>query len=185
MKNEENINNIVSEVVIFGNEVSVDALRYALSLMAKQKDQQFEEYLEGRIAQDIKNQNDTLDAGDGDAAFFYSTRVQAYESIINKLFPESEHDNADREEAESMARKLRAVLNGADVIEMPSEEELKEIPTKKVEGDAYIDAYFMGVMDILDWIKYRKQMKEGISRPRIENEVSVVDWIKSKSKIVK
>ena len=29
------------------------------------------------------------------------------------------------EEAESMARKLRAVLNGADVIEMPSEEEIK------------------------------------------------------------
>lgn len=90
-----------------------------------------------------------------------------------------------KEEAEAMARKLRAVLKGAEVIEMPSEEELKEIPIKKVEGDAYIDAYFTGVMDILDWIKHRKQMKEDISRPRIENEVSIVDWIKSKSKYVK
>lgn len=30
-----------------------------------------------------------------------------------------------KEEAESMARKLRAVLNGAEVIEMPSEEEIR------------------------------------------------------------
>lgn len=31
-----------------------------------------------------------------------------------------------REEAEVMVRKLRAVLNGAEVIEMPSEEEIRE-----------------------------------------------------------
>lgn len=41
-------------------------------------------------------------------------------------------------EAEVMARKLRAVLKGADVIEMPSEEDIKErlnmiIPTQPVE----------------------------------------------------
>lgn len=44
----------------------------------------------------------------------------------------------DKESAESMARKLRAVLAGADVIEMPSEDEIKErlnmiIPTQPVE----------------------------------------------------
>ena len=31
-----------------------------------------------------------------------------------------------KESAEQMARKLRAVLNGAEVIEMPSEKEIKE-----------------------------------------------------------
>lgn len=41
-------------------------------------------------------------------------------------------------EAESMARKLRAVLNGADVIEMPSEEEMKEAkPTFSIDYDPY------------------------------------------------
>ena len=50
MTNEENINNIVSEVVIFGNEVSVDALKYALSLLARRKDQQFKEYLEENLS---------------------------------------------------------------------------------------------------------------------------------------
>lgn len=45
---------------------------------------------------------------------------------------------ASYEDAEVMARKLRIVLKGADVIEMPSEEEIKErlnmiIPTQPVE----------------------------------------------------
>lgn len=31
-----------------------------------------------------------------------------------------------KEEAEAVAKKIRAVLNGADVIETPSEEEIKE-----------------------------------------------------------
>ena len=52
MTNEELIDNIISEIVIFGNEISVDALRYALSLMAKQKDQQFRECLEDKLSQE-------------------------------------------------------------------------------------------------------------------------------------
>lgn len=52
MTNEELIDNIVSEVVIFGNEVSVAGLRYALFLMAKQKDQQFRECLEEKLSQE-------------------------------------------------------------------------------------------------------------------------------------
>lgn len=37
-----------------------------------------------------------------------------------------EVDLHTKEEAESMLKKLRAVLNGAEVIEMPSEEEIDE-----------------------------------------------------------
>jgi hypothetical protein len=38
-----------------------------------------------------------------------------------------------KEEAESMARKLRAVLNGAEVIEMPSEEECTNAADEHIE----------------------------------------------------
>ena len=37
-------------------------------------------------------------------------------------------------EAESMAKKLRAVFNGADVIEMPSEEEIVDAAEEHVEA---------------------------------------------------
>lgn len=46
-----------------------------------------------------------------------------------------------KEEAESMARKLRAVLKGAEVVEMPSEEEFKE--NKPLKYNASID-YLVG-----------------------------------------
>lgn len=39
---------------------------------------------------------------------------------------------ATEEQAESMSKKLRAVLNGADVIEMPSEEEMHSIEVKDI-----------------------------------------------------
>lgn len=45
------------------------------------------------------------------------------------------------EEAEACARKLRAVLNGADVIEMPSEEEMRNYASdvcKEVDNKGYV-----------------------------------------------
>ncbi len=51
-----------------------------------------------------------------------------------------EHNNyfQTQAEAEAMARKIRAVLNGANVIEMPSEEEMKEAkPTFSTDYDPY------------------------------------------------
>lgn len=48
----------------------------------------------------------------------------------DSIFDRSAYLNLDyfhtKEEAESMLKKLRAVLKGADVIEMPSEEEIAE-----------------------------------------------------------
>lgn len=55
---------------------------------------------------------------------------------------------ATLEEAEAVARKLRAVLNGADVIEMPSEEEIEK---RRVFWD-HTDAR-TGFGDCLRWLK--------------------------------
>ncbi len=51
-----------------------------------------------------------------------------------------------KEEAESMARKLRAVLKGADVIEMPSEEEIRKYT------DNYT-RYPVTSRKAIDWLK--------------------------------
>lgn len=45
--------------------------------------------------------------------------------LYDKLISANNCFNSE-EEAEAMAKKLRAVLKGADVIEMPSEEELEK-----------------------------------------------------------
>ena len=64
-----------------------------------------------------------------------------------------------KEEAESMARKLRAVLNGADVIEMPSESEAEAESERQLELSVACDdkwteeAYLDGFADCLHWLK--------------------------------
>lgn len=63
-------------------------------------------------------------------------------------------DEVDYQRAESMAKRFQAVLNGADAIEMPSEEEIKErldmiIPHGPVESWC-VEGY---CKHILDWLK--------------------------------
>lgn len=63
-----------------------------------------------------------------------------------------------KEEAESMARKLRAVLAGADVIEMPSEEEIKEIRYDRFRKSGFTenfepyDIFYGGFYDCIDYL---------------------------------
>lgn len=72
------------------------------------------------------------------AGDFYTTHgVDFYEDIQDGRFALGNYFHT-KEEAEAMARKLRAILNGAEVIEIPSEKEIKErlsmiIPTQPVE----------------------------------------------------
>ena len=75
----------------------------------------------------------------------------------------------DRESAEAMAKKFRAVLKGAEVIEMPSEEEIRSAYIEKIpcwckDGDPsqYIDCDICSVED------ERKMFSRG------------VEWLKSK-----
>lgn len=65
-----------------------------------------------------------------------------------------------RESAEAMAKKLRAVLKGADVIEMPSEEEINEkaselYPSQYNEyaGMYEVPSEKLGFGDCIDWLK--------------------------------
>lgn len=59
-----------------------------------------------------------------------------------------------KEEAEAMTRKIKAVLNGADVIEMPSEEEIKKAIKEVLPSDPVapwcVDGY---CRYIVDWLK--------------------------------
>lgn len=61
---------------------------------------------------------------------------------------------ATKEEAEAMTRKIKAVLNGADVIEMPSEEEIKKAIKEVLPSDPVapwcVDGY---CRYIVDWLK--------------------------------
>lgn len=65
-----------------------------------------------------------------------------------------------RESAESMARKLRAVLKGADVIEMPSEEECETFAVELAREKAFVSETFSTGADwrmssrmTVDWLK--------------------------------
>lgn len=61
------------------------------------------------------------------AGDFYTTRgVDFYEDIQDGRFAMGNYFRT-KEEAESMAKKLRAVLNGAEVIEMPSEYDIDDV----------------------------------------------------------
>lgn len=55
------------------------------------------------------------------------------------------------EEAESMAEKISKVLNGADVIEMPSEEEIKQASYDCTNG--YDDDQIPGFKEGVEWLK--------------------------------
>lgn len=61
-----------------------------------------------------------------------------------------------RDEAEAMARKLRAVLNGADVIEFPSEDEIIIKASNAIKGNdlSFIDenTRFKMAYGLLKWI---------------------------------
>lgn len=64
-----------------------------------------------------------------------------------------------KEEAEAMADKIRKVLNGADVIEMPSEEDFynEEFKTNHYfiakDGAAVVGAHQTGFKHCYDWLK--------------------------------
>lgn len=66
-----------------------------------------------------------------------------------------------KEEAEAMAEKIRKVLKGADVIEMPGEEEIKQyadralyIPKEDRRVHAYeVTAYASGIEKGVEWLK--------------------------------
>lgn len=61
---------------------------------------------------------------------------------------------ATKEEAEAIARKIRAVLKGADVIEMPSEEEmLGEIPIIDDPCDYIGPGRRLGWRECFEWLK--------------------------------
>lgn len=72
----------------------------------------------------------------------------------------------DRESAEAVARKIRAVLKGADVIEMPSEEEIKNKASEMccIGGCDHSceDSHFCG-----------------LAFPR-ERSIKMAEWLKSK-----
>ena len=68
----------------------------------------------------------------------------------------------NRKEAELMARKLRAVLKGADVIEMPSAEEIKQYADTAIynpkDGDRRVHtceviSYASGIENGIEWLK--------------------------------
>lgn len=65
----------------------------------------------------------------------------------------------DRESAEAMASKLRAVLNGADVIETPSEEEFNTgeetyIQEGYSEGEyCHKQSFCWGFQEGIEWLK--------------------------------
>ena len=58
-----------------------------------------------------------------------------------------------REEAESMANKLRAVLKGADVIEMPSEEEYEKIIPQRICSDEFASGEDNGYWNGYNYLK--------------------------------
>ena len=63
---------------------------------------------------------------------------------------------ATKESAETTARKLRAVLKGADVIEMPSEEEIEKEAVSiamNICGDDYWRDCEEAVHKATDWLK--------------------------------
>lgn len=67
-----------------------------------------------------------------------------------------------KEEAEAMARKIRAVLNGAEVIEMPSEEECETFAVELARENAFVSETFSTGADwrmssrmTIDWLKFK------------------------------
>lgn len=65
----------------------------------------------------------------------------------------------DRESAEAMAEKLRAVLKGADVIEMPSEEEIKERLDMIIPHNPCAPFVVEGICKhLVGWLKSKKVM---------------------------
>lgn len=73
-----------------------------------------------------------------------------------------------KEEAESVARKLRAVLKGADVIEMPSEEEIEDAMktsvTESIMCVAPYESFTPKATDLLEcaWLKGAEWVKSKI-----------------------
>lgn len=71
---------------------------------------------------------------------------------------------ATKEEAEAMANKLRAVLKGAEVIELPSEEEIWDEANKRYprrwSGDRENSEKFDVFMDGAEWLKSQLTKEE-------------------------
>lgn len=99
--------------------------------------------------------------------YWFIFRTKGGGFVVNcKIEEGSSDDNARfdignyfivKEEALSMARKLRAVLNGADVIEMPSEDEEDREISKQMEMTSYRgeeeDIYTNGFLGCIYWLK--------------------------------
>lgn len=65
-----------------------------------------------------------------------------------------------KEEAEAMAKKIKAVLNGADVIQMPSEEDCETFAAELAQEKAFVGKTFstrrewrMASRMTFDWLK--------------------------------
>lgn len=99
-----------------------------------------------------------------------ATRVKKFEKywmIDSDLMPvhfiddrrrcsNTDYDNGNyfntKEEAEAMADKIRKVLNGANVIEIPSAEEVKKAAVLNDSG-YFDDCQISGFIDGVEWLK--------------------------------
>ena len=87
----------------------------------------------------------------------YQGEIAAIETIDVNLPNDIENFKAGnyfptKEEALNMIRKLNAVLKGADVIEMPSEEEIKSLFTCDYDS-IYSCVFNSGRKDGIEWLK--------------------------------
>lgn len=73
----------------------------------------------------------------------------------DSMYANGRYDNHNyfhtEEEAESMAEKISKVLKGADVIEMPREEEIKQAAYDCTNG--YDDDQIPGFKEGVEWLK--------------------------------
>lgn len=87
--------------------------------------------------------------------------------IDNERFENSNYFHT-RKEAEAMARKLRAVLNGADVIETPSDKDIEEAMKRSVTESilcvAPYESFTPKATDLLEcaWTKGAEWVKSKI-----------------------
>lgn len=99
--------------------------------------------------------------------FETSFSIEDNSPISNKHF-ETKNYFTTKEQAEAMAAKIRAVLKGADVIEMPSEEEIedamKESITESILSVAPYGGFTSRATDLLEcaWMKSIEWLKSKI-----------------------
>ncbi len=77
-------------------------------------------------------------------------KVDYYNSTNDDYFRNNNYFHT-KEEAEAMVRKIRAVLKGAEVIEMPSDKEIKQASYDCTNG--YDDDQIPGFNEGVEWLK--------------------------------